>query len=192
MMSTYELIMQRRTIRKFKQQPLEDELLERCVNAARVAPSAANLQPLEYIVVADPEAVEQVFPHTAWAGYLPDWKPQPGEQPVAYIFVLINREHCPQGGDMDVGIAAENITLTALEEGVGSCMIGSLNRVALTGLLGVPEHCEISLAIALGYAAEDPIMEDMKDDSIKYYRDEDGRLHVPKRSLDQILHWDTY
>ncbi len=191
-MSTYELIMQRRTIRKFRQQPLEDELLERCVNAARVAPSAANLQPLEYLVVADPGAVEQVFPHTAWAGYLPDWEPQPGEQPVAYIFILINREHCPQGGDMDVGIAAENITLTALEERVGSCMIGSLKRVALTGLLGVPEHCEISLAIALGYPAQEPVMEEMAGDSVKYYLDGDDKLHVPKRPLDQVLHWNRY
>ena len=71
-------------------------------------------------------------------------------------------------------------------------MIGSLDRPALAQLLQVPEHCEISLAVALGYPAEDPVMEEMRDDSIKYYRDQDDRLHVPKRPLDQILHWDTY
>ncbi len=93
---------------------------------------------------------------------------------------------------MDVGIAAENITLTALEERVGSCMIGSLKRVALTGLLGVPEHCEISLAIALGYPAQEPVMEEMAGDSVKYYLDGDDKLHVPKRPLDQVLHWNRY
>ncbi len=189
-MSTYELILRRRTIRKFKQEPLDNQLLERCVNAARVGPSGANLQPLEYIIVAEPLQVEQVFPHTAWAGYLPDWEPQPGERPVAYIFILTNTEI--GNAPTDVGIAAENITLTALEAGVGSGMIGSLDRKALAALLEVPEYYKISLAVALGYPAEEPVMEEMKDDSIKYYLDEDGRLHVPKRPLDQILHWNRY
>ncbi len=191
-MGSYELILQRRTIRRFKQEPLDKALLEKCVNAARVGPSGANLQPLEYIVVADPQQVEQVFPHTAWAGYLPDWEPAGGERPVAYIFILVNHEHHPGGAEMDVGIAAENITLTALEAGVGSCMIGSLQHSALGQLLQVPEHCKLALTVALGYPAEEPMMEEMKDDSIKYYRDETDRLHVPKRPLDQILHWDTY
>ena len=191
-MSTYELISRRRTIRRFKQQPLDRSLLEKCVNAARVGPSGANLQPLEYVIVADPQRAEQVFPHTAWAGYLPNWEPAPGERAVAYIFILVNRQHSAGGAEMDVGIAAENITLAALEEGVGSCMIGSLARPALAQLLPVPDRCEISLAVALGYPAEDPIMEDMKDDSVKYYRDDNDRLHVPKRPLAHVLHWETY
>ena len=189
-MSTYELILQRRTIRRFKQEPLDKQLLERCVNAARVAPSGGNLQPLEYIVVDDPQQVEQVFPHTAWAGYLPDWQPPVGQRPVAYIFILTNTDI--GSAPADVGIAAENITLTALEAGVGSCMVGSLARQARTALLAVPEHCQISLAIAMGYPAEEPVMEEMKDDCIEYYLDENDRLHVPKRLLDQILHWDRY
>lgn len=191
-MSTYELILRRRTIRTFKQDPIDRALLEKCVNAGRVGPSGANLQPLEYLVVSDPQLVEQVFAHTAWAGYLPDWEPQPGERPVAYIFILVNRECRAGGAEMDVGIAAQSIALTALGEGVGSCMIGSLQRPELAELLRVPEYCEISLAVALGYPAEDPVMEEMKDDSIKYYRDENDRLHVPKRPLAQILHWNKY
>lgn len=191
-MSTYELILQRRTIRRFKQEPIDPALLEKCANAARIAPSGANLQPLEYIVVSDPSLVAQVFAHTAWAGYLPDWEPAPGERPVAYIFIVVNRECRAGGAEMDVGIAAENITLTALEAGVGSCMMGSLERPTLAKLLAVPKHCEIALTVALGYPAEDPVMEEMTSDSIKYYRDENDRLHVPKRPLAQILHWDRY
>ncbi len=187
-MTTYELILSRRTIRKFEQTPVPTDLLEKCVNAARVAPSGGNLQPLEYIVVADPEQCQQVFPHTAWASYLDDGTPGPGEQPVAYIFILTNTE-IRANAQQDVGIAAANIVLVALDEGVGSCMIGSLDRDALRKVLKVPEHCQISLAIALGYPAEQPVMEEMTGDSIKYYRDEQGTLHVPKRALADVVHW---
>jgi len=83
------------------------------VNVYELSPSGANLQPLEYIVVSEPEQCQKVFPHTAWAGYLPDWSPGPKERPMAYIFILINRE-VRDNAPMDVGIAAENITLVAL------------------------------------------------------------------------------
>ena len=190
-MTTYELIQKRRSIRKFQQEPLARELLGKCVNAGRLAPCGANIQPLEYIVVTDPDQCAQIFPHTAWAGYLDNGTPQPGEQPVAYIFILTNTEH-RASADMDVGIAAENIVLTALEEGVGSCMIGSLDRDALRMALEVPDHCEITLAVALGYPAEEPVMEAMTTESIKYYLDNEGVLHVPKRAASAITHWDTY
>ncbi len=190
-MNVYQLMQKRRTIRKFEQKPVPKDLLERCVDAARMGPSGANLQPLEYIVVSEPQQCQQVFPHTAWAGYLPDWSPAAEERPTAYIFILTNRE-VRANAPMDVGIAAQNITLVALEEGVGSCMIGSLDRDALRMVLGVPPHCDISLAVALGYPAEQPEMVEMTDDSIKYYRDKDGTLKVPKRALADILHWERY
>ena len=190
-MNVYELIQKRRTIRRFEQKPVPNELLQRCVNAARVGPSGANLQPLEYIVVSEPEQCQQVFPHTAWAGYLPDWSPAAEERPTAYIFIIVNRE-VRADAPMDVGIAAENITLVALAEGVGSCMVGSLDHDALRKVLTVPQHCEILLTVALGCPAEQPQMVAMTGDSIKYYRDEDGTLMVPKRALDNVLHWQRY
>ena len=88
--------------------------------------------------------------------------------------------------------SAENIVLTALEEGAGSCMIGSLDRDAFRRVLEVPDHCEISLAVALGYPTEEPVMEEMTTESIKYYLDDEGVLHVPKRAAFAITHWDTY
>ena len=190
-MSIYELIQKRRTIRRFEQKPVPKDLLERCVNAAWVGPSGANLQPLEYIVVSEPEQCQQVFPHSAWAGYLPEWSPGAEERPMAYIFILMNRE-VRANAPMDVGIAAENITLVALAEGVGSCMVGSLDHDALRKVLAVPQHCDISLTVGLGYPAEKPQMVEMRDDSIKYYRDEDGTLKVPKRALADVLHWQRY
>ncbi len=211
-MTTYELIVQRRTIRKYEQKPVPKELLDKCVNAARMGPSSANLQPLEYIVVDDPEQCQRVFPQTAWARYLDNGTPGPDERPTAYIFILTNtqrRANAPMdvgtahifilsktqrqaNAPMDVGIAAQNIVLVALEEGVASCMIGSLDHDALQQVLVVPDHCEISLAIALGYPAEQSAWEEMAGDSIKYYRDDEGILHVPKRSLADLVHRNQY
>ncbi len=191
MVNVYELVQKRRTIRRFEQKPVPRDLLQRCVDAARIGPSGANLQPLEYIVVSEPEQCRQVFPHTAWAGYLPDWSPGADERPTAYIFIITNTQR-RANALMDVGIAAENITLIALEEGVGSCIIGSLDRDALRGVLAVPPHCEISLMVALGYPAEEPQMVEMTDDLIKYYRAVDGTLKVPKRALADVLHWEQY
>lgn len=190
-MTTYELMLRRRSIRKFKQEQIPAEVLQKCVNAGRVAPSGANIQPLGYIIVKDPQQCERVFGNTAWAGYLDDGAPEAGEEPTAYIFILTNTEH-RSGADTDVGIAAENITLAALEEGVGSCMVGSLDRGELREILQVPDHCEISLAVAMGYPDEEPVMEEMSGASIKYYRDDDGVLHVPKRPMKDVLSWETY
>ena len=76
--------------------------------------------------------------------------------------------------------------LTAVEKGLGSCWIGSVNRKKMSKLLGVPENCKIHTVIALGYPAEDPVWEEMED-SHKYYLDEERRLHVPKRRMSDII-----
>ncbi len=194
-MSVYDLIISRRTIRRFKQDEIPLKILEKLVNAGRLAPSAANKQPLEFIVVYDKEVVKKVFSTLAWAGYIsPRGIPPEGQQPTAYIVVLINRRITESGGIHDASAAIENIILTALEEGIGSCWIGSINRPHLAEILSIPPHCEIDSVVALGYKNESPVYEDLKnpDDSIKYYKDESGTLHVPKRRLMDILHYNTY
>lgn len=185
----YDLILKRRTIRRFKQVTIADELLKKFVNAARLAPSAANLQPLEYIIVQDKKIVDEVFTTLKWAGYIaPAGNPPEGERPVAYIVVLINRKIKEHGANHDSGVAIENMILTALEERVGSCWLGSIDREKLKKILNIPEHFDIDSVLALGFSNEEPVVEEMKD-SIKYWKDKDGRLHVPKRKLSDILHW---
>ncbi|NOZ57160.1 MAG: nitroreductase [Calditrichaeota bacterium] len=191
-MSVYELILKRRTIRRFKQDPVPEELLVRMVDAGRLAPSGGNLQPLEFVVVNDPELLPQVFAATRWAAYLgPEGTPAEGERPTAYIVVLINRNIRPDGGYHDAGAAMENMILVALEGGVGSCWIASLDRNALYRVLGIPQHCEIDSVLALGVPAETAVAEPMRD-SIRYYRDEQGVHHVPKRPLASIAHHNRY
>ncbi|MFH0914626.1 MAG: nitroreductase family protein [Chloroflexota bacterium] len=191
-MSVYDLATRRRTIRRFQDIPVPWEVLERCVNTARLAPSASNLQPLEYIVVDDPKVLPQVFSAvTGWARHIrPRGNPPPGKEPRAYIVVLKAKETVSAFSVHDIGMAAENIILVALEEGVGSCTLASIDREKLRALLKVPEKYEIPLVLALGYPDESPVEEPFTD--YKYWKDEKGILHVPKKKLESILHRNVF
>ncbi|HDN84645.1 MAG TPA: nitroreductase [Candidatus Aerophobetes bacterium] len=187
----YQIIMKRRTIRKFKQEKIPYHLLEKFVNAGRVAPSAANLQPLRYIIINKEELLPKLFSLIKFAGYI-DWNPSREEMPRAYIVIISEDED--ENTRYDVGLAAENIILTALEEGVGSCCIRAFEEDKVRKLLNIPHNYTVQMIIAMGYPAEDPVYEELKDknDSIKYWKDSNGVLHVPKRRLEDIIYKDKY
>jgi nitroreductase len=189
-----ELIRKRRSIRRFQQKPIPTEQLEKFVDAARLAPSAANRQPLEYIIIHQPDLLDPVFQTLKWAGYIrPLGDPPEKEHPVAYIVVLVNTQIKEEGYEKDAGAAIENLILCALSSGVGSCWISSVDREALAGLLNIPPYCLISDVIGMGYPNEDPVAFDIPwGESIKYYKDHKGRLNVPKRSLESILYYNRY
>ena len=87
-----------------------------------------------------------------------------------------------------MGAAAQNILLSLLGFGVGSCWIASINRRAIRQILKIPSKYKIDSLIAAGYPAEFPKLEtDSKN--VKYWLDRKGRLHVPKRPLKDILHY---
>jgi nitroreductase len=185
-----------RTVRRFEQRHIEPAVLAELLEAARSAPSAANKQPLEYVVVSNPTVRGQIFANVAWAGYIrPKRDPMPGQEPMAYIVLLVNRNIAEHGAAADVGAAAENIMLAAWSLGIGSCWMGAIGRPEIAKILQIPENMSIDTLIALGYPAEEPVMEDAKDggtEAIKYYLDASDRLHVPKRKLSSIGHLDKY
>lgn len=184
----YELILSRRSIRQFKPEPVSRSILEKLINAARLAPSGANLQPLEFVVVDEKEVRKRLFPCLRWAAYIaPEGNPQPGHEPVAYVVVLVNLKLRKKGYERDVGAAVENMILTAWEERVGSCWIANADIEKIKDMLNVPEDYKVDSVLALGYPAEEPITEELKE-SVKYWKDSKGRLHVPKRKLDDIVH----
>ncbi len=189
-MNIYQMILKRRTIRRFQRKKVSYEVLEKCVNAARLAPSAANLQPCEYLIVDEEDLLDEVFGTLQWAGYISDGSPPPSQRPTAYIIVLINQEVKRKAFEHDVGMAVENIILTALEEGVGSCCFGAVEREELRKRLNIPRKYIIDLVIALGYPNESPVLEPFEN-SVKYWKDKKGLLHVPKRKLKDILHRNT-
>jgi nitroreductase len=188
-LNLYDLIVSRRTVRQFKPTPVSRPILEKIVNAGRLAPSAGNMQPLEFVVVDDGETRGQIFPCLRWASYIaPEGNPKPGQEPTAYIFPIVNLSVRDTGYENDVGAAVENMILTAWEEGIGSCWLISVERPKVAVILNIPAVYRIDSVLALGYPAESPVVEDLKD-SVKYWKDEQGVLHVPKRRLKDVLHF---
>ncbi|HTP57779.1 MAG TPA: nitroreductase family protein [Spirochaetia bacterium] len=169
--------------------PVETATLKELVSLARRAPSAANRQPLKYVLSGSAEMNARIFPTLAWAAYFKDWPgPETNERPAAYIVVLLDTT-ITQSADVDVGIAAQTILLAATERGLGGCMLGGIKRDQLGEVLRLPPHLTISLVIALGKPVERVVLEDLPaDGSIKYYRGPDGTHHVPKRALADLIH----
>jgi len=188
-MKVRELVLANRSYRRFRQDiPVEEKTLRELVDLARLSPSAANLQPLKFILSVEPGRNAAIFPHLRWAGYLKDWDgPHEGERPVAYVIILLDTEISKIVG-CDHGVAAQSIMLGAAELGLGGCMIGSIQRNNLRKALDINDRFEILLVLALGRPAEQVELEQMgTGGDIKYWRDDQEIHHVPKRSLDEII-----
>jgi nitroreductase len=156
----YKAITSRRTIRRFKQKQIPKFILKRLINTARLSPSAANLQPLEFMVIIDRDICAKIFPHLRWAGYIsPYGTPPLDKRPVAYI--------------------------AAWEQGIGSCWMQAINRAKIKGILNISKDYLLDSIISLGYRAESCVVEQFRG-SIKYWKDKQGTLHVPKRDISQI------
>jgi len=184
-----DLIKNNRSYRRFYEDYLiSQNTLRELVELAIFSASAANLQPLKYLLSSAPLKNEKIFPHTKWAGYLKDWAgPEEGERPSAYIIILGDTKIKESFG-CDHGIAAQSILLGATEKGVGGCMIGSIDKDGLRKALNIPDRYEILLIIALGKPKEKVVLETVGGDGdIKYWRDEKGVHHVPKRSLEELI-----
>ncbi|MHB1275001.1 MAG: nitroreductase family protein [Candidatus Humimicrobiaceae bacterium] len=194
-MDIYNKIISRRTIRKFKQVEIPVDILKKLVNAGRLAPSAGNRQPLEYFIATDNDLKVKIFSTLSWAIYIrPEGNPQKGEEPAAYIIIIVNNKRANTAYfKYDVGASVENMTISALEEGIGCCWIASFNKNKLSEILKIPESYSIDCVLALGYPLEDPTFEDIeKDGSIIYHKDSEGRLHIPKRKLEDIIHIEKF
>ena len=184
-----ELVKKNRSYRRFyEDHAVEPETLKEFVNLARMSASGANLQPLKYILSCDPRKNAEIFSCLAWAGYLKDWPgPAEGERPAAYIVVLGDTSISESAG-CDHGIAAQTILLGAREKGLGGCMLGSIDRDALRDSLNIPAQLKILLVIAIGKPREQVVLETVgSDNSIRYWRDNEGVHHVPKRKLEDII-----
>jgi nitroreductase len=184
-----ELVLKNRSYRRFYQDvPVSLETLKELVDLARLSASAANRQPLKYVLSCDPQMNALVFANLAWAGYLKDWPgPEEGERPAAYIIILGDKT-ITQSFGCDHGIAAQSILLGATETGLGGCIIGSIQKAELSQAMAVPAEYEILIVIALGKPKETVVLEAVgPGGDIKYWRDEQAIHHVPKRSLREII-----
>ncbi len=193
-MNVYEAAVKRRSIRRFKDRPVPYEVLEKCVDAGRLAPSGRNQQVCEFIIVDDKQILPEMFDNIGGSVKMPPEKggPLPENTPKAYIVIVINKLLEADANRRritlyDIGMAAENIILTALEEGLGCCPIMMFNEEGFKKALSIPDGYDVGLVIVTGYPDETSIAE-VATDSTTGWVDEKLVRHVPKRKLVDIVH----
>ena len=186
-MDIEEAIRKRRTIRRFKQDPIPSEILKKLIDYARIAPAGSNIQAVEYVIVESSAMREKMFPLVKWASSLPadQRTPESGREPTAYIIVIINTDIKKSYYDYDIGAAVENILLGAVSFGLGCCWMANIKGNKIRNLLEIPPNYEIKHVISLGYPDETSVMEPFEG-SFKYWK-EGNEMHVPKRKLEEII-----
>ena len=184
-----DLVKKNRSYRRFYENfTIERNTLEELVDLARLSASASNRQPLKYVLSCEKNKNDLIFPNLAWAGYLKDWSgPGEGEKPSAYI-IMLNDTEITNNYWCDPGIAAQSILLGATEKGLGGCMFTSVKRDELRSALKITERYEILYVLAIGKPKEKVVLETVgPEGDIKYWRDNQGVHHVPKRTLEEII-----
>src|SRR5664280_3602612 len=184
-----DLVLENRSYRRFYEDvEVDSQTLRELVDLARLSASAANKQPLRYMLACTKEKNELIFPTLAWAAYLKDWSgPSVGERPSAYIVVLADKE-ISANFNWDAGISSQSILLGAVDQGLGGCMLSSINKPSLMQALHIAEKYEVVLVLALGKPREKVVIEPVgPNGDIKYWRDAEETHHVPKRSLDDVI-----
>ena len=167
----------------------KDELLH-LVEAARLCPSSVNMQPLKFFLACDPTTVATIQAETKWAKGLPDLTlPHPGKEPTAFIVICQDTSIDANLSrfQRDVGIVAQTMLLTAVEMGLGGCMIGNFNAGSVHDILRLKEEVRPLLIVAIGKPDEDVILTEVEDGKTGYYRDEQDRHYVPKRKLEDLV-----
>ena len=187
-MSIMETLATRRTYRRFLQTPVPQQVVDDLIEALRLSSCGANRQALRLVIVQKPEDVARVQPLVKWAAYLPPEQgtPQPGEQPTLFV-ALVQETAIPGDLDTDAGIALANMTLAAWDKGVGSCIMGAIDRPRLSALLGLTETEKLHTMIAFGYPAHTArVVPVTADTGVKYYLDENRDYCVPKRAAAEL------
>lgn len=189
-MTMTELALACRSYRRFTQEAVPEALLALMVENARISNSGMNAQPVRYAVVRDPALVAAMQPLVHFAAILPDGagKPRAGEEPTA--FIVICEEGRSAWTDIDIGIAARTMTLTACEGGFGSCMLANVDFPKVKELLALPEAWKPRLVLALGVPDHASCIVPVGEDGdVRYFINEDRDYFVPKRSGDEVTLW---
>ncbi len=167
-MDLYEAIRTRKSVRSFLDRPVEDDKLERILEAARLAPSAKNYQEWRFIVVKDFGTRRRLIPAAAGQSFV-------GEAPVLIVGCAETDEHVMRCGEkcypIDVAIAMEHIALAAAAEGLGTCWIGAFYQDQVKDILDIPEEIKVVDLMPLGYPADSSAAEKRRmslDEMVRY------------------------
>ena len=170
-MECIESIKGRRSIRKFKDQPVEKELVEKLLDAAQMAPSAGNLQARDFIIISDKTTKQKLSKAAMGQSFI--------EQAPIAIVVIANIERSSRiyrsRGELyaiqDASAGIENLLLAAHSMGLGTCWVGAFDETQVSALLGIPHRTKPVAIIPVGYPAEQP--------------------SAPPR-MDRLVHWEKW
>mgnify|MGYP006310364165 CR=1 FL=1 len=166
-----QLIRKRYSVRKFQEQPVEEEKLLKVLEAARVSPSAVNFQPFHLLVFRKKEMLEQMVQI-----YQRDWIK------TAPVILLACADHSQSwkrsvdgkdSADIDVAIAVDHITLQAAELGLGTCWVCNFDAEKCAEILDLPSYIEPLVMLPLGYPA-------------------DSARAKKRKELNEIIHWEKF
>lgn len=148
LMSLLDVILRRRSIRRYENKEISKDMLDKIVEAGRQSPSAANRQPYRFVIVTDSEIKKEL--KGRFSRFLKD-------APVV-IVGCANPKALLTGkwATVDTTIALENMALAAWSLGIGSCWIGSFNEEKTKELLKIPENWKVVALVTFGYPAEQP------------------------------------
>ncbi len=150
-MSVMEAIRTRKSVRRYLDKPVEDEKLAAIMEAARLAPSASNLQEWRFVIVRKPETKKKIVEMASNQKFM-------GEAGAIIVACAETNEHVMPCGQksypIDLAIALDHISLAAVELDLGTCWIGAFNESKVKQLLGIPEKIRIVELMCLGYPAD--------------------------------------
>ncbi len=186
-----DLVRKNRSYRNFDAtRKITAKELETLVSFARFCPSASNTQTLKYCLSCNDQTNRLILENIRFAGALPDRRfPTPGMEAAGYIVICHDTDISSDEKRFfkDVGIVAQTMMLAATEMGLGGCMVGSMNKEAISEIFSLPKNILPQLILVLGKPAEKVEIVCAKGDDVTYYRTEDDTHIVPKRSLDTLI-----
>jgi nitroreductase len=144
-MDVFEAIEKQRSTRNYEPTPVPKEKLEKILEAARLAPSASNLQPWHFIIVTDAEK-RKALSGGMFAKFL--------KQSPVVIAACGDKKTAPKWYTIDVAIAVENMVLAATGEGLGTCWIGSFDENQVRETLKIPKNLRVIVLLAVGYPSD--------------------------------------
>jgi len=172
-LEVFEVIQKRRAVRSYEPTPVPSEKLKKVLEAARLAPSAGNVQPWRFIVVLDSQKRRKIAKGCSYGHFL-------DESPVVVVGCG-DQKASPRWHAIDTCIAMENLVLAATGEGLGTCWIGAFNEKTIREMLKIPGHLKVVALLALGYSRE------KLDISAKL-----AHLIRPRKKLERIAYLEEY
>ncbi len=142
-----QLIKRRRSVRRYAEKPVPEEVMEQVLEAGRWAPSGANIQPRRFLVVTRKDLLERI----ARLSHYGPVKSAHVANAAALVLMLGDNKTISPTVTLDCAIAGTNMTLMAEALGIGSCWIGAFEEDNIRDLLAVPDRYDIVVMIAFGY-----------------------------------------